>query len=96
MTLEKRAHRLVALQVMLGIGKQVRPRLIEGRAMADRDHHIVQPPSLRNVIVNLVGRDNLGSAAPCHLRPAFQHPWVLGTKVMMQLAENVLFAQPFL
>ena len=96
MALEERAHRLAVLQVMLGIGKQVRPRLVEGRAMADRDHHIVQPPAPRHVIVDLVGRHDRSSAAPCHLRPAFQHPWVLGVKVMVQLAENTFTAQPLL
>ena len=96
MALEKRAHRLAALQVMLGIWEQVRPRLIESRAMADRDHHIVQPPSFGHVIVNLVGRHDRSVAALRHRRPAFQHPLVFGAKVVMQLAEDIFFAQPFL
>ena len=93
MTLENQAHLCIALQVMLGIGKQVRPRLVESGAVADRDHHIVQPPPLTHVIVDLVGRHDRRPAALCHRGSAFEHPRVLGAKVVMQLAENVVLAQ---
>ena len=96
MAFEERAHLGAPLQAVLGVWKQVRARLIEGRAVADRNHHVVKPPAFGHVVVDLVRRDDRRGAALGHRRSAFQNPWVFGAKVVVQLAEDVVFAQRFL
>src|SRR5207253_10364948 len=48
---------------------------------------------LRDVVVDLVGGDDPSAAPPRHRGSTFEHPLVLWPPVMVQLAEDVLFAQ---
>src|SRR5437868_2923666 len=43
--------------------------------------------------MDLVGGDDRRAASSCHRGPAFEDPWVLWPHVMVQLAEDALFAQ---
>jgi len=61
--------------------------------MPDRDQDVIQPAPGQEVIVDLVGGDDLRAASLCHRGSAFQDPWILGPHVMVQLAEDALFAQ---
>ena len=90
---EERAQLRPALQVMLRVGEEVRPRLFEGGAVADGDEHVVQVPAGGHVVVDLVGRHHARAAPFRHPGAALEHPFVLGPKVMVQLAEDVVLAE---
>ena len=93
---EERPHLLAAFQAVLCIRKQMRPRLIQGGTVADRDHHVVKPASRGDVIVHLVGGDDRRRAALGHRHPALEHPWILGAKVVVKLAEDIILTERLL
>src|SRR5437879_12813141 len=61
--------------------------------MPDRDQDVMQPAPGGEVIVDLVGGDDLRAASLCHRGSALQDAWILGPHVMVQLAEDAVFAQ---
>ncbi len=96
MTLEKWAHLIACLEAVLGVGKEVRPRLLQGGAMADRDQHVMQPAPLADVVVHLVGGHDRRAAPLRHRGPPLQHPGILWAQVVMELAEHTVLAEGLL
>ncbi len=89
---EQRAQLGAALEVVLGVEEKMLAGFIQRGAVADGDEHVVQMPALARVIVDLVGGDHSGATAPRHRGPSLEDPLVLRTQVMVELAENVVFA----
>ena len=83
-----------AAQPELGVGTPLRMGLVEGRAVADRDQHVLQPVPLACVVVHVAGADD------AHAGPLGQ-PYerlvarsVAMDVVVLQLDEDLLRAKP--
>src|SRR6202011_1938251 len=95
-TFEERTHLVTGLEAVLGVGEEVRARLVQGGAMPDGDQDVMKPATFSVVVVDLVGGHAGRSALPGYRRASFQQPWILWTEVVMELAEHVLLAEGLL
>ena len=95
-TFEEWTHLVTTLEAVLGVGEQVRPRLVQGGPVPDGHQHVIQAATFAVVVVDLVGGHAGRAALPGHRRASLEQPWIFWTKVVMELAEHVLLAERLL
>ncbi len=90
---QHRPHLGAVLEEVFRVRLEQGPGLLEGHPVADRDQHVLERPSLGQVVVDVVGGDRTGATAPRQLGLAGRQPAILGPEVVLQLDQHVLAAE---
>ena len=83
--MEERRHRLGRLQVVLPVGEEMRPYLVQAAIVADGSQHIAQRFFRRRGIVDVVGGGVTQLQRLRHFDQGGNPLFVIGAAVMMQL-----------